>query len=223
MRILVIEDERDLNHLIKRKLKEEGYSVDSCYDGLEALDYLNSASYDVLVTDIMMPRLDGINLIKGLRDKGDMTPAIFLSAKDSVDDRVKGLDAGADDYLIKPFAFDELLARIRVVLRKPQKIETNVLKVRDLEMNVDSHEVKRGNRKIELSSKEFNLLRYMMMNEGIVLSRSTLEEHVWDFDYEGSSNLIDVYIRYLRKKIDENEEVKLIKTIRGMGYTIKGS
>ena len=223
MRILVVEDERDLNHLIKRKLKEEGYSVDSCYDGLEAIDYLNSASYDVLVTDIMMPRLDGINLIKGLRDKGDMTPAIFLSAKDSVDDRVKGLDAGADDYLIKPFAFDELLARIRVVLRKPQKIKTNVLKVRDLEMNVDSHEVKRGNRKIELSSKEFNLLRYMMMNEGIVLSRSTLEEHVWDFDYEGSSNLIDVYIRYLRKKIDENEEVKLIKTIRGMGYTIKGS
>lgn len=223
MRILVIEDERDLNHLIKRKLKEEGYSVDSCYDGLEALDYLNSASYDVLVTDIMMPRLDGISLIKGLRDKGDMTPAIFLSAKDSVDDRVKGLDAGADDYLIKPFAFDELLARIRVVLRKPQKIKTNVLKVRDLEMNVDSHEVKRGNRKIELSSKEFNLLRYMMMNEGIVLSRSTLEEHVWDFDYEGSSNLIDVYIRYLRKKIDENEEVKLIRTIRGMGYTIKES
>lgn len=223
MRILVIEDERDLNHLIKRKLKEEGYSVDSCYDGLEALDYLNSASYDVLVTDIMMPRLDGISLIKGLRDKGDMTPAIFLSAKDSVDDRVKGLDAGADDYLIKPFAFDELLARIRVVLRKPQKIKTNVLKVRDLEMNVDSHEVKRGNRKIELSSKEFNLLRYMMMNEGIVLSRNTLEEHVWDFDYEGSSNLIDVYIRYLRKKIDENEEVKLIRTIRGMGYTIKGS
>lgn len=223
MRILVIEDERDLNHLIKRKLKEEGYSVDSCYDGLEAIDYLNSASYDVLVTDIMMPRLDGINLIKGLRDKGDMTPAIFLSAKDSVDDRVKGLDAGADDYLIKPFAFDELLTRIRVVLRKPQKIKTNVLKVRDLEMNVDSHEVKRGNRKIELSSKEFNLLRYMMMNEGIVLSRSTLEEHVWDFDYEGSSNLIDVYIRYLRKKIDENEKVKLIRTIRGMGYTIKGS
>ena len=223
MRILVIEDERDLNHLIKRKLKEEGYSVDSCYDGLEAIDYLNSASYDVLVTDIMMPRLDGINLIKGLRDKGDMTPAIFLSAKDSVDDRVKGLDAGADDYLIKPFAFDELLARIRVVLRKPQKIKTNVLKVNDLEMNVDSHEVKRGNRKIELSSKEFNLLRYMMMNEGIVLSRSTLEEHVWDFDYEGSSNLIDVYIRYLRKKIDENEKVKLIRTIRGMGYTIKGS
>ena len=223
MRILVVEDERDLNHLIKRKLKEEGYSVDSCYDGLEAIDYLNSASYDVLVTDIMMPRLDGISLIKGLRDKGNMTPAIFLSAKDSVDDRVKGLDAGADDYLIKPFAFDELLARIRVVLRKPQKIKTNVLKVRDLEMNVDSHEVKRGNRKIELSSKEFNLLRYMMMNEGIVLSRSTLEEHVWDFDYEGSSNLIDVYIRYLRKKIDENEEVKLIRTIRGMGYTIKGS
>ena len=223
MRILVVEDERDLNHLIKRKLKEEGYSVDSCYDGLEAIDYLNSASYDVIVTDIMMSRLDGINLIKGLRDKGNMTPAIFLSAKDSVDDRVKGLDAGADDYLIKPFAFDELLARIRVVLRKPQKIKTNVLKVRDLEMNVDSHEVKRGNRKIELSSKEFNLLRYMMMNEGIVLSRSTLEEHVWDFDYEGSSNLIDVYIRYLRKKIDENEEVKLIRTIRGMGYTIKGS
>ena len=221
MRILVIEDERDLNHLIKKRLKEEGYSVDSAYDGMEALDYIHSASYDLMIVDIMMPKKDGLSLVKELRQAGNMTPIIFLSAKDTVDDRVKGLDLGADDYLIKPFAFDELLARIRVVLRKPQTSRSNILKVGDLTLNTDTHEVKRGERIINLSSKEFNLLRYMMSNEGIVLSRATLEEHVWDFDYEGSSNVIDVYIRYLRKKIDENEDVKLIHTIRGMGYSIK--
>ncbi len=221
MRILVIEDERDLNHLIKGRLKEEGYSVDSCYNGMEALDYIAMTSYDLLIVDIMMPKKDGLSLVKELRQDGYNMPIIFLSAKDTVDDRVKGLDLGADDYLIKPFAFDELLARIRVVLRKPQISRSNILKVGDLTLNTDTHEVKRGERIINLSSKEFNLLRYMMSNEGIVLSRATLEEHVWNFDYEGSSNVIDVYIRYLRKKIDENEDVKLIHTIRGMGYSIK--
>ena len=221
MRVLVVEDERDLNHLIKKRLKEEGLSVDACYNGEEALDYLASVDYDLLISDIMMPKMDGIELVKRLREMKKDIPFIFLSAKDAVEDRVGGLDAGADDYLIKPFAFEELLARVRVLLRKNANIKTNVLKVGDLSLNLDTHLVKRGDKEIELSSKEFNLLSYMMLNSGIVLSREKLEEHVWDFDFSGSSNVIDVYIRYLRKKIDDGFETKLIKTIRGEGYTIK--
>ena len=221
MRVLVVEDERDLNRLIKKRLKEEGLSVDACYNGEEALDYLASVDYDLLISDIMMPKMDGIELVKRLREMKKDIPFIFLSAKDAVEDRVGGLDAGADDYLIKPFAFEELLARVRVLLRKNANIKTNVLKVGDLSLNLDTHLVKRGGKEIELSSKEFNLLSYMMLNSGIVLSREKLEEHVWDFDFSGSSNVIDVYIRYLRKKIDDGFETKLIKTIRGEGYTIK--
>ncbi len=221
MRVLVVEDERDLNRLIKKRLKEEGLSVDACYNGEEALDYLASVDYDLLISDIMMPKMDGIELVKRLREMKKDIPFIFLSAKDAVEDRVGGLDAGADDYLIKPFAFEELLARVRVLLRKNANIKTNVLKVGDLSLNLDTHLVKRGDKEIELSSKEFNLLSYMMLNSGIVLSREKLEEHVWDFDFSGSSNVIDVYIRYLRKKIDDGFETKLIKTIRGEGYTIK--
>lgn len=221
MRVLVVEDERDLNRLIKKRLKEEGLSVDACYNGEEALDYLASVDYDLLISDIMMPKMDGIELVKRVREMKKDIPFIFLSAKDAVEDRVGGLDAGADDYLIKPFAFEELLARVRVLLRKNANIKTNVLKVGDLSLNLDTHLVKRGDKEIELSSKEFNLLSYMMLNSGIVLSREKLEEHVWDFDFSGSSNVIDVYIRYLRKKIDDGFETKLIKTIRGEGYTIK--
>lgn len=221
MRILVVEDERDLNSLIKKRLKDEGYSVDSCYDGKEALDYLDSADYDLLISDIMMPKLDGLSLVSKIRAKKDNIPIIFLSAKDTIDDRVEGLDVGADDYLIKPFAFEELLARIRVLFRKDQKEKSNVLKVADLSLDQKTHVVKRGDNEISLSSKEFNLLRYMMLNKGIVLSRETLEEHLWDFDYVGSSNVIDVYIRYLRRKIDEGYDHKLIHTVRGSGYTIK--
>ena len=221
MRVLVVEDERDLNRLIKKRLKEEGLSVDACYNGEEALDYLASVDYDLLISDIMMPKMDGIELVKRLREMKKDIPFIFLSAKDAVEDRVGGLDAGADDYLIKPFAFEELLARVRVLLRKNANIKTNVLKVGDLSLNLDTHLVKRGDKEIELSSKEFNLLSYMMLNSGIVLSREKLEEHVWDFDFSGSSNVIDVYIRYLRKKIYGGFETKLIKRIRGGGYTIK--
>ena len=221
MRVLVVEDERDLNRLIKKRLKEEGLSVDACYNGEEALDYLASVDYDLLISDIMMPKMDGIELVKRLREMKKDIPFIFLSAKDAVEDRVGGLDGGADDYLIKPIAFEELLARVRVLLRKNANIKTNVLKVGDLSLNLDTHLVKRGDNEIELSSKEFNLLSYMMLNSGIVLSREKLEEHVWDFDFSGSSNVIDVYIRYLRKKIDDGFETKLIKTIRGEGYTIK--
>ena len=221
MRILVVEDDADLNELIRRRLKKEGYGADGCFDGEEALNYLSSADYDLMITDIMMPRQDGQSLVRQLRQQGNSMPVIFLSARDSVEDRVTGLDVGADDYLIKPFAFEELLARIRVLLRNPPQNRSAVLTVGDLTLDQDTREVRRGSQKITLSSREFSLLRYMMLNSGIVLSRSTLEEHIWDFDYSGSSNVIDVYIRYLRRKIDDPYERKLIHTVRGMGYVLK--
>ena len=221
MRILVVEDDADLNELIRRRLKKEGYGADGCFDGEEALNYLSSADYDLMITDIMMPRQDGLSLVRQLRQQGTSMPVIFLSARDSVEDRVTGLDVGADDYLIKPFAFEELLARIRVLLRNPPQNRSAVLTVGDLTLDQDTREVRRGSQKITLSSREFSLLRYMMLNSGIVLSRSTLEEHIWDFDYSGSSNVIDVYIRYLRRKIDDPYERKLIHTVRGMGYVLK--
>lgn len=221
MRILVVEDDADLNELIRRRLKKEGYGADGCFDGEEALNYLSSADYDLMITDIMMPRQDGLSLVRQLRQQGNSMPVIFLSARDSVEDRVTGLDVGADDYLIKPFAFEELLARIRVLLRNPLQNRSAVLTVGDLTLDQDTREVRRGSQKITLSSREFSLLRYMMLNSGIVLSRSTLEEHIWDFDYSGSSNVIDVYIRYLRRKIDDPYERKLIHTVRGMGYVLK--
>ena len=221
MRILVVEDDADLNELIRRRLKKEGYGADGCFDGEEALNYLSSADYDLMITDIMMPRQDGLSLVRQLRQQGNSMPVIFLCARDSVEDRVTGLDVGADDYLIKPFAFEELLARIRVLLRNPPQNRSAVLTVGDLTLDQDTREVRRGSQKITLSSREFSLLRYMMLNSGIVLSRSTLEEHIWDFDYSGSSNVIDVYIRYLRRKIDDPYERKLIHTVRGMGYVLK--
>ena len=221
MRILVVEDEKDLNSLIQKRLREEGYTVDGCFDGKEAIDYLDSADYDLMIADIMMPNMDGLLLVKKIRDQKDNMPIIFLSAKDTVLDRVEGLDAGADDYLIKPFAFEELMARIRVLVRKDQKEKSNILKVADLSLDQKTHQVKRGDQEINLSSKEFNLLRYMMLNKGIVLSRDTLEEHIWDFDHIASSNVIDVYIRYLRKKIDDGYDHKLIHTVRGSGYVVK--
>ena len=221
MRILIAEDDRDLNRLLKKRLKNEGYSVDSAFDGMEAIDYLQSADYDLLIADVMMPRLDVVSLVDKLRAEGKMLPILFLSAKDAIEDRVKGLDAGADDYLIKPFAYEELLARIRVLLRKTAATKTNILKVEDLTLDLDSHLVKRGGKKIELSGKEFNILRYLMINEGIVLSREKLEEHLWDYDYVTSSNVIDVYIRYLRRKIDDDFDIKLIHTVRGSGYVLK--
>lgn len=221
MRILVAEDERDLNALIVKRLKQEKYSVDACFDGEAVFDYIRNAEYDVLILDIMMPKLDGLSVVKKLRDMGDVTPVLFLTARDAIADRVAGLDAGADDYLVKPFAFEELLARLRVLLRKPAKVESNVLEVDDLSMHLDTQKVYRHGQEITLSSKEFNLLRYMMMHTGIVLSREKLEQHVWDYGYTGGSNVIDVYIRYLRKKIDDKFDKKLIHTIRGQGYVLR--
>ena len=221
MRILLAEDERDLNRIITERLKKEHYSVDSCFDGEEALDYLAAAPYDAVILDIMMPKLDGLSVLKKMRDKNEHTPVLLLTAKDSIEDRVTGLDAGANDYLVKPFAFEELLARIRVLVRGTANVQKTCYEVGGLKVQMDTHRVFRDGKEITLSGKEFALLRYMIQNEGIVLSREKLEQHLWNYDYMGSSNVIDVYIRYLRKKIDEGFEPKLIHTVRGVGYVLR--
>lgn len=221
MRILVAEDERDMNRLISKRLAAENYSVDSCYDGVQVMEYLECAEYDGMILDIMMPRMDGIQVLKKMRSQNCQIPVLLLTARDSIEDRVNGLDAGADDYLVKPFAFEELLARIRVMLRKPASVKTNVYRAGDLELHVDTCQVFRGGKEISLSGKEFSLLRYMIQNQGIVLSREKLEQHIWNYDFSGGSNVIDVYIRYLRKKIDEGQEKKLIHTVRGAGYVLR--
>lgn len=221
MRILVVEDEKDLNQIIAKRLRDEHYSVDSSYDGLDAAQLMKMLDYDAIVLDIMLPGEDGLSVLKKMRNRNDSTPVILLTAKDSIDDRVKGLDAGADDYLVKPFAFEELLARIRVLLRKPSEVPTNCYTVGDLKVCMDTQEVTRGGKEIKLSGKEFALLRYMVQNVGVVLSRKQLEEHLWDFDYMGGSNVIDVYIRYLRRKIDDGHDQKLIHTVRGAGYVLR--
>lgn len=221
MRILLAEDERDLNRIITERLKKEHYSVDSCFDGEEALDYLAAAPYDAVILDIMMPKLDGLSVLKKMRDKNEHTPVLLLTAKDSIEDRVTGLDAGANDYLVKPFAFEELLARIRVLVRGTANVQKTCYEVGGLKVQMDTHRVFRDGKEITLSGKEFALLRYMIQNEGVVLSREKLEQHLWNYDYMGSSNVIDVYIRYLRKKIDEGFEPKLIHTVRGAGYVLR--
>lgn len=221
MRILVVEDEKDLNRILVKKLKIEGYSVDTCFDGGEALDYIRCTEYDGIIMDIMMPVENGYEVLKKMRTLGIKTPVLFLTAKDAIQDRVRGLDLGGDDYLVKPFHFDELMARIRVMVRRSHGKVTNRLQVANLTLDSDSHEVKRGEQVIELSAKEFAILEYMMQNEGIVLSRERLEEHIWDYDYQGASNMIDVYIRYLRIKMDNEFEPKLLHTVRGVGYVLK--
>ena len=207
MRILVIEDEKNLNDIIVKRLKVEHYGVDACYDGAEGLDYILATEYDA----------------KKIREKKIKPPVLLLTAKDSVEDRVNGLDLGADDYLLKPFAFDELLARIRVLLRKASNTETanNIFSIANLSVDVTSRTVKRNDKSLKLSTREFTILEYMIRNKGKILSRDTIEQHIWNYDYEGGTNVIDVYIRYLRKKIDDGYEPKLIHTIRGIGYVLK--
>ena len=221
MRLLVAEDEGDLNRLIRKTLEKEGYGVDACFDGEEALYYLEHTDYDGAILDIMMPKRDGLSVLKAIRQKGSSLPVLFLTAKDSISDRVLGLDSGADDYLIKPFDFDELLARIRVMTRKRTPHTSSVLTVGDLTLDTGTHQVTRGGRPIDLSAREYAILEYMCMNPGIVLSREKIEDHIWNYDYSGGSNVVDVYISYLRKKIDGGQEKKLIRTVWGSGWTIK--
>ena len=221
MRILLAEDERDLNHIIAKRLTAEGYSVDCCFDGQEAIDILSYTDYDALILDVMMPRADGYAVLRALRDKGKTTPVLFLTARDAVADRVKGLDSGANDYLVKPFSFEELFARLRAMTRTSFGTTENVLRVDDLTLDRASQTVRRGNREIALSAKEYALLEYLMLNSGVVLSREKIEDHIWNFDYEGGTNVVDVYISYLRKKIDEGEKTKLIHTVRARGYMLR--
>ena len=221
MRILVAEDERDLNEILCKKLRSEDYCVDGCFDGEEALDYLASVDYDAVILDIMMPKRSGLEVVEQLRRQGNQTPVLVLTARDSIDDRVTGLDAGADDYLVKPFAFDELLARLRVMTRKRGGERSNLFTIDDLTLDIRSKRVERGGAELKLSAKEYALLEYLIRNKGVVLSRIQIEENIWGFDYEGSSNIVDVYIRYLRRKIDKDHPVKLIHTIRGSGYVLK--
>lgn len=221
MRVLVVEDARDMNVLIVKILKKAGYSVDGCYDGEEALEYLAGAEYDAILLDIMLPKLDGYGVLKRLRDKGTETPVMFLTAKDAVADRVKGLDLGADDYLVKPFDFDELLARIRTMTRKHAGNHSNCFAVADLSVDTERRIVTRSGTEIPLLPKEFTILEYMVRNQGIVLSREQLENQIWNYEYSGSSNNIDVYISRLRKKIDSNYRTKLLHTIRGVGWVLR--
>ena len=221
MRVLVAEDEQDLNNIVSAKLAESGHSVDSCLDGKEAMLYLSAAEYDVVILDIMMPGADGFKVLEKIRKEGTKTPVLFLTARDSIQDRVRGLDAGANDYLVKPFSLEELMARVRVLTRSSHGSAHNVLSAGDLTLDIGTREVMRAGRRIELSAKEFQLLEYLLHNKGIVLSREKIENHIWNFDYEGGTNVVDVYISYLRKKIDVPGAQKLIRTVRGVGYVIR--
>lgn len=221
MRILIAEDERDLNRLICQALERAGYGVDACFDGQEALDFLGGAQYDCVVLDIMMPKKDGRQVLQALREQGSAVPVIFLTALDSIQDRIDGLDLGADDYLVKPFDLNELLARIRAVTRKYGTQKTSVLTVGDLTVDTAARTVTRSGQPIALSAKEYAILEYMIRHKGAVLSRQQLEDHIWNYDYAGGSNVVDVYIAYLRKKVDAGFEKKLIHTIRGAGWTLR--
>lgn len=223
MRILIAEDERELNSVISRKLMADGNHVDSCLDGLMALEKLSQGNYDVAVLDIMMPGMDGLELVRQLRNEGNETPVLFLTARDSIEDQVTGLDVGGDDYLTKPFALEVLSARVRALTRRNSEQRSNTYQVEDLTLDVKYHRVMRGNVEIELSSREFSILEYMMRNAGVILSREQIEQYIWNYEYGGNSNIVDVYIRNLRKKIDEDFEPKLIRTIRMVGYTIRGN
>ena len=221
MKILVVEDNKDMNRLIVKTLKKSGYSVDGCFDGEEAKLHLLGAEYDAILLDIMMPKLDGYELLTYIRQKEMDTPVLFLTAKDAVSDRVKGLDLGADDYLIKPFDFEELLARIRVMTRKSSGIKSNLFTYEDLSVDTRKRTVFRNTEEILLLPKEFTILEHLIRNQGAVLSREQLENQIWNYEYSGNSNNIDVYMSKLRKKIDGNHSVKLIHTIRGVGWVLR--
>ena len=221
MRILVIEDEVKIAQFIKRGLKEEGYAVDVANDGEEGHFLLSSNEYDAIILDLMLPKIDGLTLCRTLRKDGNQTPIVMLTAKDTVKDKVKGLDSGADDYLPKPFAFEELLARLRVLLRKKDSRVQTQLKVADLSLDLLTHKVTREEREIDLTVKEYALLEYLMRNAGNIVTRTMISEHVWDINFDTFTNVIDVYINYLRNKIDSSFPDKMIHTVRGKGYLLK--
>ena len=221
MRILVVEDDKKVAGFIKKGLEEESQAVDVEYDGEDGLHLGSEGQYDLIILDIMLPKIDGLEILSQLRDQGKDTPIFLLTAKDAVDDKVTGLNKGADDYLTKPFAFSELLARVRVLLRRGKAEVKTTLMISDLTLDLVSHKVNRGGDEIELTGKEYGLLEYFMRNQEKVLTRTMIAEHVWDYNFDTFTNVIDVYINHLRKKIDKGRELKLLHTLRGVGYVMK--
>jgi DNA-binding response OmpR family regulator len=221
MRILVVDDDRRLCSIIKRGLLEEAYAVDLAYDGEEGAHFAEITPYDLIILDIMMPNKNGIEVCHELRSRNVNAPILMLTAKDAVEDRVKGLDAGADDYLVKPFSFNELLARVRALLRRETMSKSPELRVGDLVLNTLTRQVWRGQRVIELTTKEYVILQYFMRHPNVVVTRTMLEEHAWDYDFDSLSNIVDAYIRRLRRKLDTEGEDSLIQTVRGAGYRLK--
>jgi two-component system OmpR family response regulator len=221
VRILVVEDERKMAGLLRRGLEEEGYSVDVAMTGTDAIWVAAENPYDAVILDVMLPDIDGFAVCRELRSRERWMPVLFLTARDAVDDRVAGLDLGADDYLTKPFSFEELLARIRALIRRGPSERPAVLAIGDLSLDPARHRVTRGNVEVDLTAKEFALLEYLMRRPGEVLSRTQILEHVWDFGFDGDSNVVDVYIRYLREKIDRPFGLDSIETVRGSGYRLR--
>ena len=221
MKILVVEDEKDLNRVITKHLKKNNYSVDSCFDGEEALDYISYGEYDLIITDIMMPNVDGYEFIDKLRANKNDTPVIMLTAKDTLEDKIMGLDSGTDDYIVKPFEFDELLARIRVLMRRNYGLATNIIQIEEVTLDLAKKQVTKSGEIIDLTGKEYEVLEYLMKNKGSILSRDQILNHVWDYEYEGASNIVDVIIKNIRKKLDRGEGNTIIYTKRGLGYFVK--
>ena len=221
MRILVAEDEKNMNRLISEAMRDEKYSVDSCYDGKDALDYALAADYDVIILDVNMPGADGFTVVSKLRDRGCTSPVLFLTARDSVADKVTGLESGGDYYLTKPFSFDELRAVVRVMARKYTGNRTNEYRIADLVVDTSAKTAVRAGKTIDLTSREFALLEYMIRNKGVVLSREMIEDNLWNYDYEGGTNVVDVYIGYLRRKIDRGFSSRLIHTVWGTGWVLR--
>ena len=221
MRILIVEDEKKVSAFIKKGLEEETYAVDIAPDGEEGLLLGEQNQYDLIILDLMLPKIDGLEVLSTLRGRKIKTPILLLTAKDSIEDKVTGLNQGADDYLTKPFAFSELLARIRVLLRRGKADVQTTLEIADLTLDLVSHKVIRENHDIELTGKEYSLLEYFLRNQGKVLTRTMIAEHVWDYNFDTFTNVIDVYVNHLRKKIDKNYSQKLLHTLRGVGYIMK--
>ena len=221
MKVLLVEDEEMLNNIIAKRLKVESMIVDQCYNGEDGLDYISTSSYDVIIMDVMMPKMDGYTVVKHMREEGNKTPVLFLTAKDALEDKVSGLNLGADDYLVKPFEFEELVARIYALARRGRNQAVEDIIAGPLRINQKSRSVLLNGTPVTLTTKEFDLLFYLASNQNIVLSRQQILDHVWEYDYESYSNLIDVYIKDLRKKVDIDESFKLIQTIRGVGYMFR--
>lgn len=221
MKVLIVEGEKRLNNVINRYLKSEGYGVDSAFDGEEALDYLEVGSYDAIITDMRISKINGYQLVKNMRDNNINTPVLMLSSRDSIEDKVRGLNIGADDVIVKPFEFEELIARIRAIVRRQYGNTSNVLSVKNIILDMSEKSIKKGNKIIELTGKEYEVFEYLMQNKGKVISKEQILEHLWGFDYLGGSNIVEVLVKNIRKKISPNDSTSIIQTKRGLGYVIR--